>query len=44
MQHSADLVNARYLQSSVAPWGELIAMATHAPCVTWDVIIRLHKA
>ena len=39
MQHSADLVNARYLRCSVAPWGELGAAGTRAPCVTWDGII-----
>jgi len=44
MHHSADPVNARVLQSSVPPWSKLSVMGAHAPCVTWDVIIRLHQA
>jgi hypothetical protein len=44
MQHSADLMNARYLQCSVAPWSELGAAAAHAPCATCDAITGLHQA
>ena len=31
------------LLCSVPPWGTLGATRTQAPCVTWDVIIRLHQ-
>jgi hypothetical protein len=40
MQHSADLMNARYPQCSVAPWSELRASGGREPCVTCDAIIR----
>ena len=32
--------NARYLQCSVAPWGELGAGEAHAPCLTCNATIR----
>jgi hypothetical protein len=44
LHHSADPVNARYLQCSVPPWSKLGATGAYAPCVTWDAIIRLHQA
>jgi hypothetical protein len=44
MQHPADHVNAFYQQRSVAPWSGLGIMGVPAPCVTWDVIVRLHQA
>jgi hypothetical protein len=44
LHHSADPVNARYLQSSVPPWSKLGVMEAHAPRVTWDAIVRLHQA
>jgi len=44
MQHSAEPVNARYLLRSVPSWSEVGATRAHAPCVTWDAIIRLHQA
>jgi hypothetical protein len=44
MHHSADPVNARRLQCSVPPWSKLGTLGGHAPCVTWDAIIRLHQA
>jgi hypothetical protein len=43
LHHSADPVNARYLQCSVPPWSKLGAMGAHAPCVAWDAIIRCIK-
>ena len=36
-------VNARYLLRSVQRSGKLGATDGRAPCVTWDVITRLHQ-
>ena len=33
-----------YVQCSVPRWSKLGAMGARAPCVTCDVIIRLHQA
>jgi hypothetical protein len=37
-------MNTRYVQCSVPPWSNLRAEEAQAPCVTFDVIIRLHQA
>jgi hypothetical protein len=44
MHHSAVRVNARDLRCSVRLRGELGPTMVRAPCVTRDVIIRLHQA